>query len=183
MWQKIKNLQEGLVVLITEKTSLSDKNGYGSNYDHFLFNSKTQQTQSCHPDKAQVVDFVSEDLILDNGFDLGSELAKFKNPKRYDEVIRYYKDRIENRAWVTRTAEYYEYSDLDQQSLETLPSDLLRSTKVCDGSDTRFKKQDLKVSDSLIADIECNLLYASDPFRHLSFAMSDHLPISLTCSF
>ncbi len=182
IWQKIKNLEEGLLVLITDKTSLSDQKGYGSNYDHFIFNTTAGQTANCSVESAQVVDFVNSELTLSNGFELGLELAKFKDPKRYDEVTRYYKERHQGKAWVTDSAEYFLFSDVSEISIDKLPADLIRSTRVCDGSDTRFDTQELKLTDSLIADLECNLLYASQPYRHLSFAMSDHLPISLTCS-
>lgn len=183
LWDKIVALRDGLTIAIKEKTSLSDQKGYGNNYDHFIYNPSLEDFVNCPPSSAHVVDFVSEQLVLTSDFPLSQILASLTNPQFQNEALNYAQTRLERTFWVTRTGEILDYQTLQSTNLESLPKELKASGVNCPEPNQKTDRFEMTVADKILADLRCNALYTNEPYRHLSFAMSDHIPISLRCEF
>lgn len=185
LWKNVVSNLAGAKVLVKEKTSLSNRYGYGNNYDHFILSTDNGASDECDPTTAKPEDFIAPDFFMADKFEY------YLDPKNFDQIIDDELTKLENAKRI----------DSEGQLTDLYNPAYGGKFKVCTELKDSAKIPSVGMSfiDGIINDLKCQILYqnedlpdsiqktihpklAQEPYKPYTFLMSDHLPISMACS-
>jgi hypothetical protein len=187
LWKHFMNLFSGGDVLIHEKTSLSAVKGYSSNYDHFILSYNIGKTDECDPLSAQRIDVLNSQFNLANQFNLRYELDKYDNKSHFNEITEILTTEFDNKLWVSSAGELLSAEQLKEFSLNSedtaYRSLQFKVYQYCNfsGSTKEGKPRWIDIPTAMKSESFCKL-YSKARYAKYIAALSDHVPISLTCS-